>query len=105
TDEVEDHVDLLSQGLLEPRLSIVDDPAGADGAEVRLVAAAGRGNDGGPGMCCQLHGIGAHRASTTMDQDRLSPFQVTMGKESLPRRLGGDRRRRRFLEGEVGWFP
>jgi len=31
-----------------------------------------RGNDGGTGMRCQLHRIGAHSAGTTMDQDRLS---------------------------------
>src|SRR5216683_7836840 len=78
-DQVEDHVDLLSQNLLELRLSIIDDPAGSDGVEVRLVAAACRGNDGGAGMRCQLHRIGAHSAGATMDQDRLSLFQVTVG--------------------------
>src|SRR5437879_10250222 len=85
TDQVEDHIDLLSQTLLELRLSIIDDPAGSDGVEVRLIVAACRGNDGGTGMRCQLHRIGAHSAGTTMDQDRLSLFQVTVGEDSLPR--------------------
>src|ERR1700693_5468263 len=31
TDHVEDHIDLLSQNLVEMRLSIVDNPAGSDG--------------------------------------------------------------------------
>jgi hypothetical protein len=31
TDQVEDHIDLLSQNLLELRLSIIDNPAGSDG--------------------------------------------------------------------------
>src|SRR5450432_3497063 len=104
TDQVEDHVDLLSQNLVELRLSIVDDPAGSDGGEVPLIDVARRGNDGGTGMRCELHRIGAHGACTTMDQDRLSLFQVTVGEESLPRSLGGDRHRCRLLEGEVGWF-
>src|SRR6202048_2468567 len=80
TDQVEDHIDPLSQNLLELRLSIVDNPAGSDGVEVRLIVAACRGNDDGTSMRCQLHCIGAHRASTTMDQDRLSLFQVTVGE-------------------------
>jgi pimeloyl-ACP methyl ester carboxylesterase len=42
TDQVEDHIDLLSQKLLELRLSIIDNPAGSDGVEVRLIAAACR---------------------------------------------------------------
>ena len=91
TDQVEDHIDLLSQNLLELRLSIIDNPAGSDGLEVRLIVAACRGNDGGTGMRCQLHRIGAHSAGTTMDQDRLSLFQVTVGEDSLPRSLGGHR--------------
>src|SRR6266566_1760845 len=105
TDQIEDHIDLLSQNLLELRLSIVDDPAGSDGAEVRLVVAACRGNDGGAGMQCQLHRIGAHSAGATLDQDRLSLFQVTVGKDSLPRSLRGHRHGCRLLKGEVGWFP
>src|SRR6476646_6157253 len=83
TDQIEDHIDLLSQNLLELRLSIIDDSAGSNGGEVRLIIAACRGNDGGTGMRCQLHGIGAHRAGATMDQDRLSLFQVTVGEEPL----------------------
>src|SRR5258708_16509322 len=105
TDQVEDHIDLLSQNLLELRLSIIDNPAGSDGAEVRLIVAPCRGNDGGTGMRCQLHRIGAHSAGATMDQDRLSLFQVTVGEDSLPRSLGGHRHRCRLLKGEVGWFP
>src|SRR6202023_2398949 len=104
TDQVEDHIDLLSQNLLELRRSIVDHPAGSDGVEVRLIVAACRGNDGGTGMRCQLHGIGAHSAGTTMDQDRLSLFQVTVGEDSLPRRLRGHRHGCRLLKGEVRWF-
>src|SRR5205814_1626835 len=82
---------LLSQNLLELRLSIIDNPTGSDGVEVRLIVAACRGNDGGTGMRCQLHRTGAHGAGTTMDQDRLSLFQVTVGEDSLPRSLGGHR--------------
>src|SRR2546426_5503205 len=93
TDQVEDHIDLLSQNLLELRLSIIENPAGPDGVEVRLIVAACCGNDGGTGMRCQLHRIGAHSAGATMDQDRLSLFQVTVGEESLPRSLGGHRHR------------
>src|SRR5438477_1217423 len=93
TDQVENHIDLLSQNLLELRLSIVDNQAGAEGVEVRLIVTACRGNYGGTGMRCQLHRIGAHSAGTTMDQDRLSLFQVTVGEESLPRSLGGHRHR------------
>src|SRR3954468_11458612 len=62
TDQVEDHIDLLSQNLLELRLSIIDDLAGSDGVEVRLIVAACRGNDGGTGVRCQLHRICAHSA-------------------------------------------
>jgi len=40
TDQVEDHIDLLSQNLLELRLAIIDNPAGPDGVEVRLIVAA-----------------------------------------------------------------
>src|SRR6202163_3523222 len=105
TDQVEDHIDLLSQHLLELRLSIIDNLAGSDGLEVRLIVAACRGNDGGTGMRCQLHRIGAHSAGTTMDQDRLSLFQVPVGEDSLPRSLGGHRHRCRLLKGEVRWFP
>src|SRR5438105_10562989 len=93
TDQAEDHIDLLSQNLLELRLSIVDNPAGSDGLDVRLIVAACRGNDGGAGMRSQLHRIGAHSAGATMDQDRLSLFQVTVGEEPLPRSLRGYRHR------------
>src|SRR5258707_4702075 len=85
TNQVEDHIDLLLQNLLELRLSIIDDPAGSDGGEVRLIAAACRGDDGGTGMRCQLHRIGAHSAGSPMDQDRLSLFHVTVSKDYLPR--------------------
>src|SRR5579864_6288743 len=37
--QVEDHIDLLSQNLLELRLSIVDNPTGSDGLEVCLIVA------------------------------------------------------------------
>src|ERR1700722_12043665 len=104
-DQVENHIDLLSQNLLELRLPIIDNPAGSEGVEVRLIAAVCRGNDGGTGMRCQLHCIGAHGAGATMDQNRLALFQVTVGEDSLPRRLGRHRYRCRLLKGEVGWFP
>src|SRR5260221_2352203 len=84
TDQVEDHIDLLSQNFLELRLSIIDNPAGSDGAEIRLIVAAYRGNGGGTGMRCPLHRISAHSARTTMDQDRLSTFPVAVGGEYLP---------------------
>src|SRR5258708_6361189 len=105
TDQVEDHIDLLSQNLLELRLSIIDNPGGSDGVEVRLIVAPCRGNDRGAGMRCQLDRIGAHSTGATMDQDRLSLFQVTVGEDSLPRSFGGHRHRCRLLKGEVGWFP
>src|SRR6266850_4966951 len=88
TDQVEDHIDLLSQNLLELRLLIIDNSAGSDGVEARLIVAACRGNDVGTGTRCQLLGIGAHSAGTKMDQDRLSLFQVTVGEDSLQRSLG-----------------
>ncbi len=50
TDQVEDHVDLLPQNLLELCLSIIDNPAGSEGFEIRLILAACRGNDGGAGL-------------------------------------------------------
>src|SRR5260370_10071343 len=76
TDQVEDHIDLLSQNLLELLLSIIENPAGSDGVEVRLIVAAFRGNDGCAGMPCQLHRLGAQRTGATMDQDRLPVFPV-----------------------------
>src|ERR1700680_1433304 len=105
TGQIEDHIDLLPQNLLELCLSIIDNPAGSDGLDVRLIVAACRGNDCGAGMRCQLHRIGAHSAGAGMDQDRLSLFQVTVGEDSLPRSLGGHRHGCRLLKGEVGWFP
>src|SRR5258706_1707235 len=105
TDQVEDHIDFLSQNLLELLLSIIDNPAGSEGVEVRLIATACRGDDGGAGMRCQLHRIGAHRAGTTMDQDRLSLFEVTVGEDSLPCSLGGHRHRCLLLKRQDGWFP
>src|SRR4029077_11350297 len=83
TDQVEDDIDLLTQNLLELRVSIVDDPAGSDGGQIRLIAAACRDDGGGSGMRCQLNRIGAHSACATMDQDRLSLFQVTVSEDSL----------------------
>src|SRR2546427_4449043 len=79
TDQVEDHIDLLSQNLLELRLSIIDNPAGSDRVEVRFIGAACRGNNGGTGMRCQLHRIGPHSAGTTMNQDRLSLSALEAG--------------------------
>src|SRR5712672_4252781 len=67
TDQVENHIDLLSQNLLELLLSIIDNTAGSDGLEVRLIVAACRGNDGGTHMGCQLHCIGTHSAGTAMN--------------------------------------
>jgi hypothetical protein len=90
-DQVEDHVDLLSQHFLELRLSIIDNPAGSDGFEVRLIVTACRGNDGGAGMQRKLHRISPHSATTAMNQDRLSLFQVTMGEDPCPCSLGGHR--------------
>src|SRR5438132_6926038 len=83
TDQVEDHIDLLSQNLLELRLSIIDNPAGSEGGEVRRIVAACRGNDGGTGMRCQLHRISAHSAGATMDQEPLSLFPVAVRADSL----------------------
>src|SRR5258708_2731451 len=74
TDQVEDHINLLSQNPLELHLPIIDNPAGSDGVEVRFIVAACGGNDRGTCMRCQLHRIGAHSAGTSMDQDRLSLF-------------------------------
>src|SRR5207244_12027401 len=82
-DQVEDHIDLLSQNLLELRLSIIDNPAGSDRVEVRFIVAACRGNNGGTGMRCQLHRIGPHSGGTTMNQDALSLFQLPQGEKSL----------------------
>src|SRR6516225_176754 len=90
SDQVEDHIDLFSQNLLELRLSIINNPAGSDGFEIRLIVAACGGN-GGTGMQCQLHRIGPHSASTAMNQDRLSFFQVTVGEDSMPCSLAGHR--------------
>jgi hypothetical protein len=72
--------------------------------EVRFIVAACRGNDGGAGMRCQLHRIGAHSAGAAMDQDGLPLLQVTVGEESLPRSLRGHRHGCRLLKGEVGWL-
>src|ERR1700758_873185 len=80
TDQVEDHIDLLSQNLLELRFSIIDNLAGSDGLDVRLIVAAGCGNDAGTGMRCKLHRIGSYSAGASMNQDRLSFFQVTVGE-------------------------
>src|ERR1700747_927254 len=67
TDQVEDHIDLLSQNRFELLLSIIDNPAGSDGVEVRLIVAVCRDNDGCTGMRCQLHRISAHSAGATID--------------------------------------
>jgi hypothetical protein len=90
-DQVKDHIDLLLQSRLELCLSIIKDPTGTEGVEVRLVVSACGSNDGGAGLLCQLHRIGAYSARTTMDQDRLSLLQVPVGEDSLPRSLGGHR--------------
>src|SRR5690242_1329728 len=105
TDQVKYHIDLLSQNLLELRRSIIDNPAGSDGFEVRLIPAACGGNYGGAGMRSQLHRIGPHCAGPTMNQNRLSLFQVTVGEESVPCSLGGHGYGCRLLKGEIGWFP
>src|SRR5258708_13054055 len=84
TNQVEDHIDLLLQNLLELRLSIIDNAAGSDGFDVRLIVAAGGGNDGGAGMRCQLNSIAAHSAGATINQNPLPIFQATMGYTSLP---------------------
>src|ERR1022692_3109130 len=104
TDQVEDHIDLVSQNLLELRLSIIDNTAGSDGVEVCLIVAACDGYDSRTGIRCQLHRIGAHSAGATMDQDRLPLFQVTVGGDSLPCSLGRHRYGCRLFKGEVGWF-
>ena len=76
TDQIEDHIDLLTQNLLEQRLSIIDHPAGSDGLEVRLIVAACRGNNSGTGMRCQLHGITAHCASSAASRVALYPVDA-----------------------------
>src|SRR6266567_42738 len=63
-------IDFLSQDFLELRLSIIDNLAGSDGLEVRLIRGARRRSDGGTGMRGQLHRVAAHGAGTAMDQDR-----------------------------------
>src|ERR1700756_3362027 len=93
TDQVEDHIDLLSQNLLELRFSIIHNLAGSDGLDVRLIIAGCCCNDGGTSMRCQLHRIGSYSAGASMNQDRLSFFQVTVSEESLPRSLCGHRHR------------
>src|SRR5271169_3978854 len=80
TDQVEDHIDLLSQNLLELPLPIIDNPAGPDRVKVRLIVAACGGNDAGASVRCQLKRIGPHRSRAAMNQDRLSLFQVTVGE-------------------------
>ena len=45
-----DHIDLLSQNLLELRLAVIDNLGGSDRVEVRLIVAACGDNDGGTGM-------------------------------------------------------
>src|SRR5690349_16019991 len=69
TDQIENHIDLLSQNVLELLLSIIDNPAGSDGVEVRLIVAACRGDDGGASMRCQLHRIGPYSPGASMNQD------------------------------------
>src|SRR4051812_38974537 len=93
TDEVEDHIDLLSQNLLELLLSIINNLTSSDGLYVRLIVTAHRGDDGSTCMRCQLHPIAPHSTGASMNQDRLSLFQVTVGEEPLPCSLGGHRHR------------
>src|SRR5947208_14040224 len=66
TDQVEDHIDLLSQNLLELSLSIIDNPAGSDGVEIRLIVAACGRNDEGTGIRCQVHRQCAHSPRPTI---------------------------------------
>src|ERR1700749_4255666 len=87
TDQVENHIDLLSQDLLELLLSIVDYPAGSNGLDVRLIVTPCRSNDSGARVPCQLHCIGTHSAGTSVDQDSLFFFKVTVGEDSLPSSL------------------
>src|SRR6201984_665567 len=98
TDQVENHIDLLSQDLLELLLSIVDHPAGSDGLDVRLIVTACRSNDCGAGVRCQLHSIGTDGAGTSVDQDSLSFFKVTAGEDALPSSLGRHRHGCRLLK-------
>src|ERR1700747_2310641 len=65
TDQVENHIDLLSQDLLELLLSIVDYPAGSNGLDVRLIVTVCRSNDSGAGLRCQLPSIGTASGSTS----------------------------------------
>src|ERR1700733_15006484 len=81
TDQVEDHVDLLTQNLLKLPFSIVDNPVGTEGLDVRFIFTACRSNDSGAGVRCQLHSIGTDSAGTGVDQDSLSFFKVTLGKD------------------------
>ena len=83
TDQVENHIDLLSQDLLELLLSIVDYPAGSDGLDVRLIVTACRSNDSGAGVRCQLHSIGTDSAGSSVDQDSLSFIKVAVGEDAL----------------------
>ena len=105
TDQVEDYIDFLSHNLLKLLFPMIDDPAGSNGLDVRLIVAACRGNDGGAGMRCQLHRIRADSAGSAVDQDRLSLLQVAVGEDSLPRSLRGHRHGCCLLKGEVGRFP
>src|SRR6201995_1067936 len=98
TDQVENHIDLLSQDLLELLLSIVDYPAGSNGLDVRLIVTACRSNDSGAGVRCQLHSIGTDGAGTSVDQYSLPFFKVTVGKDTLPSSLGGHRHGCRLLK-------
>ena len=84
TDQVEDHIDLLLQNLLEPRRSMVDDTARSKRTHVRLIVAACGRNDRRTRLRGQLHRIRAHRARPAMDQDRLSLFYMTINEEPLP---------------------
>jgi hypothetical protein len=60
-------------------IGVYPNATGRPSAFVKISAASGivrdaacDGNDGGAGVRCQLHRIGAHSAGATMDQDRLS---------------------------------
>src|SRR5262245_27184055 len=73
TDQVEGHIDLFLENLLEQRRSVVYDTAVSNSSQVRLIVAACCSNDGGTSMRCQLHRIRAHCARAAMDQESV-PF-------------------------------
>jgi len=71
TDQVEDHIDFLSQNLLGLRLSIIDNPGGSDGVEVRLIVAACRGNRWHERVG-QFYALERHRYSERFNADLVA---------------------------------